>query len=286
MKELFAHMENVLLAVDTTEQSERAFHAALRMARSFDARLWLLDASRDTGNEPVQLSIDQLADAARGAGVDVDVVNRDGAPVDRIVEVSEDLGVDLIVAVDDRFQRRWWLGKSATRELVRRSNRPILTISRWAGVAPPDADGGFHHVLYPTDFSHESHQGLRLATMLTKHMTARLTLTRILTLPTFTPEAMTAATHRRWEQTCEDLLADELLSAMSTLDPTDVDWRIEVCGDPARGIADVASQVAADLIALPRHHRHGLTSHVLGHTSDNLSRIGPAPVLIFDPAPA
>jgi hypothetical protein len=54
-------------------------------------------------------------------------------------------------------------------------------------------------------------------------------------------------------------------------------------GSPAHAIADLASEISADLIVVGAQHQSGVTRFFLGSVADKVARIAPCPVLIVRP---
>jgi len=55
------------------------------------------------------------------------------------------------------------------------------------------------------------------------------------------------------------------------------------CDRPAQGIAQLASDLQADLIVVGTHGRHGVSRLLLGSVAEGVLRVAPCPVLIMHP---
>lgn len=170
------NVRTVGVAVDFSEQSERALAHARRLARRFDARLRLVHVTprleslrrevvpgRSTAPDSIRQGTAQLlaarVAAAREAGVEAESVTLDGDVVAALAGYAAEHDVDLmIVGTHGRTGlSRLFLGSVAER-LTRAAECPVL-VAR--GTAPPL--DGYRNILVPTDFSDHADAALRAA---------------------------------------------------------------------------------------------------------------------------
>jgi nucleotide-binding universal stress UspA family protein len=304
MKHLIPGVRHVVLATDFTEPATRAFEAAIRAARLFGASLSILHAneeeaffanhgSRDVahflennGHKRVEL-LDGLERRARELGVDARAVTRPGTASDAIVAYADEVDAGLIVlgAVGARGVKRLLTGSTA-KQVARRAHRPVLIVPSMAVVQPGEVGGSFARVLYPTDLSQASHDGLRVAADVVERAGATLTLLHVLKLPTFIPSLPGEPPIALPGGTVEGLeakLRGELSEAALKVPGAEVSTIVEIHGDAAEGIAEVAEREGIDLIVIPRHSHRSVAGYFFGRTAENLSRIAPCPVLAFSP---
>ncbi|MCB9730523.1 MAG: universal stress protein [Deltaproteobacteria bacterium] len=304
MKHLTPGVQHVLLATDFTEPAGRAFDAAVRAARLYGARLSILHAneeeaffanhgSRDVShflehiaNKRIELLADLEANA-RALGIDATAVTRQGQASEAIIAYADEVDAGLIVlgAVGARGVRRLLTGSTA-KQVTRRAHRPVLIVPSQAVVRPAAEGGSYERLLYPTDLSAASHDGLRVAADLVQRSDATLTLLHVLKLPTFIPSLPGEPPIALPGGTVEGLEAKfrgELDEVARQLPEAQVSKLVEVHGDPAEGIAEVAGREQIDLIVIPRHSHRSVAGYFFGRTAENLSRIAPCPVLAFSP---
>lgn len=304
MKYLEDGAHNILLAVDFSQSSMRSFDAAVRMARVFGAKLHILHVneeetlfgghnSEDSSRflrEVAERRSDWMEEFERTAGeqaVDASSMLRDGEPADTILEVAEEVDASMIV-VGTQGARGFGsvLAGSVAKKVLRHAERPVLVISRMAGVAPAQSGGSFERVIYPTDFSEASKSGLKLSELLTRRTGATLTLVNVLRMPKLIP-AMPGEAPIAIPQTVATRLREGLESQMeglvAGLDAEHVDGYVAINADAAEGICDMARQADADLILIPRHSKHRARTYLFGRTAENLAKIAPVPVLLFNP---
>jgi nucleotide-binding universal stress UspA family protein len=136
----------IVVAVDSSQATEAAAQAGVRLARELDAPLvfvyvrrgpwsWLgapyhqrrLDAEMSTGRRALS---EALAIAER-AGVSATAEQLTGRPARRVVEFARLRGARLVVL----GSRRRRLGRSVSRDVIRGADRPVLVAGRAAPAA-------------------------------------------------------------------------------------------------------------------------------------------------------
>lgn len=75
---------------------------------------------------------------------------------------------------------------------------------------------------------------------------------------------------------------DEWLAAQPDSASVDVET-VVLRGRPAATIPAFAEEIGADLMIVARHGSHGLRHALMGHTTENLVRSAPCPVLVLPP---
>lgn len=304
MKHLTGDVADIVVATDFTEHARTVFDAGIRAARLFGARLHVLHVNEEElyfgGHSSEDVSrfledvaskrlpwLDGLAAEARDAGVDAEPVSRSGAASDGIMAYADEVDAGLIVlgTVGARGLRGLLTGSTA-KKILRYAERPTLVVSPEARVRTPSEPGTFEHVLYPTDVSAASHAGISVAEMLCQRTGARLTLAHILKLPAVIPTIPgepPILVPRGVAEGLEARLLGELHTLAEDLSAGRVDVALEVHGDAAEGIAEIAGRVGADLIAIPRHSGGTMRGRLFGRTAVHLAKIAPAPMLAFTP---
>lgn len=130
-------------------------------------------------------------------------------------------------------------------------------------------------ILFATDLSETSRDGLKLATAIAKCRGAKLILLHVVELPT----------------PSEDLLFKEFRPRrikakvrLRTFVPTDLDVPVQYTvayGDPVTEIVLIAERESASLIVVGTHQRRGLHRLLVGSTAEAVIRRAPCPVLAF-----
>ncbi|HEY7295654.1 MAG TPA: universal stress protein [Dehalococcoidia bacterium] len=131
-------------------------------------------------------------------------------------------------------------------------------------------------ILVPLDGSPLAEVALPVAERLAKRLTATIVLVSV------APPPESAA------QTAEarDLLIRQLEPAVERLRGLPVEERLELLGEPAEGIVQVAREEDVAMIVMATHGRSGLSDLVQGSTAEAVLRRSPVPVTLVRPNPA
>lgn len=302
---MIADTKTVLLATDFSQTAQRAFDAAIQLARTFDAVLHILHVNEEEavfeGNDSEEIGVflndiqrrradwmERFASSARDAGIEAVSVSKEGPPADVILAEANAVDAGIIVMGTQGLHGLGnMLPGSVARKVLRKSKRPVMVVSRLAGVAPAGTDATFENIIYPTDFSEASRSGLSACMPFLDKTDARLTLVNILRMPRMIPllpgEAMVSVPYK-----AVDHLTEKLEKQMSELEASlgreKISSEIGVHADPAQGIAEIAAHAGVDLIIIPRHSSHGIGEYFFGSTAERLVKEAPVPVLVFSPS--
>jgi nucleotide-binding universal stress UspA family protein len=109
---------SIVVGTDGSDTAKEAVRQATDLAKAVGARLQIVSAYEPVGDqrlrseqreapqdlqwmvnprEDVDSTLEEAAEQARGAGIDVEVFARQGDPADAILDVAEEQGSDLIV---------------------------------------------------------------------------------------------------------------------------------------------------------------------------------------------
>ncbi len=297
-------IKTILLASDFSQTSQRAFDAAVRLARSFGASLHIVHVNEEDtifeGHDSNEIThfLEDIAGRrnqwmiyyeanAKEAGVDAVSVLREGKPAEMIMREADavDAGV-IVMGTQGLHGLGNMLPGSVARKVLRTTERPVMVISRDAGVAPSASEGSFEKIVYPTDFSDASRAGLKTCEMLLDKTGASLTLVHILRLPRMMPglpgEPLLAIPSKSVDH-LSSKLEGQMEEFRAHIGAERVDSEIGVHADPADGIAEMSAHAGVDLILMPRHSSHGVGAYFFGSTAERLAKIAPVPVLFFTP---
>ena len=135
--------EHILLPTDGSENAERAVEQAIGLATGYDATLHVLyvvavkhmvsDVAENVMSEQLEQTghavVDDIAERAEQAGVDVRTSVIPGTPSQEILTYAEDHEIDLIVmGTRGRTGFDRLLVGSVTEKVVRLSDTPVLTM--------------------------------------------------------------------------------------------------------------------------------------------------------------
>ncbi len=167
-----------------------------------------------------------------------------------------------------------------TNKVIRLTNRPVLAVSAARGRRDEPSPGTTRRILVSTDFSEHSSRVMQYAFDLKRALGASIYMLYVIETPkviefgirqgqfTNTIEKM-----REWATNqLINLTPDEFIN-----DPTVV--RIVENGSPSDRIADVATEIGADLTILGTHEYGTVHKHLIGTTTDRLLTKTSVPVL-------
>jgi nucleotide-binding universal stress UspA family protein len=295
-------LDDILLARDFSPVSDQALRYALDLAARAGARLHLLYAEvlhEDPFAASEQPSpgddLDRIRDEMRQGGgeaspdpYDVDVteaVVRDVAAAPAILNYAENNDVDLLALGTHgrRGVRRVLLG-SVAEEVVRRADRPVLTVR---GEKEEDDDLAPEHehpplvrrILVPIDFSEHARAALRTAQALSTVYDAKVDLLHVIEErlhPAFYVGGVRSVTDV--DPDLETKARDELAKLADTVGLDDPGLHVAK-GRASAEIIDFARAHAIDLVAMSTHGQTALEHFLLGSVSEKVVRHVRCPVL-------
>ena len=218
-------------------------------------------------------------------GAHVDTVLLEGQVADKIAEYAQEIDADMVLMTTHGHTgvSRMWLGSVAD-AIIRQTTLPLLVIHPAHGGHVPDDVLSFKHVLVPLDGSDLSTRVLQPACELARAAGGRVTLAHVVSstavlgarifplLPDDIAPAIEKA--RTYLEGLADELADEEL---------DVSVHVEEHEAPGRAIAQIATKLNADVIAIATHGYGGLKRALLGSVADKVLRSSPLPLLLIRP---
>jgi len=178
---------------------------------------------------------------------------------------------------------RLWMG-SVTDAMIRKTAIPLFVIH-------PDHPGGVpadvtsvDHIMVPLDGSPLAEEILRPAKDISRATGARVTLVHIVAtqaalgprLFPLVPETLEPAMGH-----AEDYL--ERVASRLRDDGFDVSVHVAHADSPAVALADISTEIGADLIAIATHGYGGLRRTLVGSVADKILKTSPLPLLIMRP---
>jgi nucleotide-binding universal stress UspA family protein len=234
--------------------------------------------------ETARERLEDLATAARGAGLVVTTDVQLGHPSDRLLTDIEDNARDLVV-VGTRARgslARRLLGSTALRMIVR------APIPAWVARQGPDQN--FDTVLAPVDFDAVADDVLGLAESFAKEVGAQL---HVLHAVDFSAEQVLRAGdadeeliseyHRERKSAArtrfESLIGEHLR------DPDGATLHL-VAGSPSQSILELAGSIEADLVVMGTRGRQDLSHRLVGDTAERVLPHLDTSLLVVKPKPA
>lgn len=286
---------SILLATDLGARSDRALDRAVQLAKDWQSPLVVatvieagagridLMALRDPpdwyrGEDPEQVAERQLLEAMSAQGVDAEFRVERGPPGDRLLEVAEAEGCDLVVAGVARHESlgRAVLGSTVDR-LARRSPVPVLVVRG-------RVQGPYRRMLVASDWSASAEHAMRTAMAMFPQ--SAITVLHGYEVPMAglmdtTREQMLAAVR-------DQALADgrEFIARCQPPGGVGSVSLVVERGDPSLLMRMYASQYPVDLAVVATHGRSALLDVMLGSVAQRLLEDLPLDTLVVRKASA
>ncbi|MEO7202910.1 MAG: universal stress protein [Candidatus Tumulicola sp.] len=292
-------LDTLLVPIDGSDASAAAIEYAFQLASTKGAGITFchsVDPSAvqrspyDVGGmgamieqiEQVSTSLLAAAKAKADArGIAASTLELRGPAIAAIVDAARQRGVSAIVmgTAGRSGASRFFLG-SVTEGVLRSSDRPVFTISRWQ----PDAVEQplyLKRIVVAVDESEASNAAIELALPLADSTHTTVELVHILHAPA-TRAAVEPNGKGQQRLIRECAQAEELLQTYSERF-SERNIHVERTmkdGDPAAEIVAIASHERADLIVIGTHGRRGLQRLVLGSVAEHVVRGASVPVAV------
>jgi nucleotide-binding universal stress UspA family protein len=260
-----------LVATDFSENSEKALHHGIAVARRYGAKFYLAHVVSSLGFRVtdyyncVHASELALEDARRLeaklvksgalAGLEHEVVVAIGDLWEQLNRIATEQHVKLIVTgTQGRTGLRKVVMGSAAEAIFRHASCPVLTVGPCAPSAPLK-NAALRRILCPTDFSDDSARAVPYALSLASEHEAELTLLHVV-------EAVTG--EAQYDQgRVATALKGRLLALLPSSFASDPSVKVEVALGPiVETILDVARYHSSDLIIMGLKHRATFVDHL------------------------
>lgn len=293
-------IENVLIARDFSSVSDRAVRYALDLAARTNATLHVFyaevlhEAPKPDGEEvrsPGQDLADFRADLKENSSLSAEVVDgvevkevqrRDVSPGPAILNYAASADIDLIALGTHgrRGPSRILIG-SVAEEVVRRADRPVLTVRGEKDDSAPSTPQKVDRILVPVDFSDHSAKALRTARAWATLYDASLDVLHVVpeTLhPTFYVGGVESIYDM--EPDIESKVQDRLDAFIADTGDADVEFRSHVrVGNASSDIVEFSDEQEIDLVTMSTHGRTGLDRFLLGSVAEKIVRHAQCPVI-------
>lgn len=276
-------LKRVLFATDFSLSSQIALFHALRVARRYRSKIYLVhvispDLFKSVPRELRKEAVKRTREHARHEMSGLvrlaelrkfrhQTVIEEGNIAAVLLRLVREHAIDLLVIATrgHRGVKRMLLG-SVAEKLFRQSPCPVL-------IVPPRAGEKVRigRILYPTDFSKHSLQIAPYALSLARHYRAKLILLHVIQA-----DVHSVAELKRQREQVEARLRQSILYR-ADLDPRPV---VEVeFGDPAQKIRKAAAEWQSDLVVLGVRSAKASVAHLAEGTAYQVVRQAPCPVL-------
>ncbi len=278
-------IENILVPLDGSDQSERIGRWAGGMAKGLGASLTLLgvpSTSSKTNSEGVVQAQDshnylrQLADKIADTGVEARVEIRPGRPAEIIVATAQELEMDMITVATRRASSlaRSVLG-SVTDQVLHNTTVPVMVANPDALIVSEQSPDVPSTLVVPLDGSSLSEKVTALTEAFAKASGAQISYVRIMQRAFSDPNDPVVQELRA---DCERYLGEFVSRSESA--GVKAECRV-MSGIPAAEIMKAADEDKNAIILMSTHGRTGFRRAVLGSVCDTVVRSARAPVLVI-----
>jgi len=240
-----------------------------------------------------QRATDYLAAHARelrAAGVDVDVVVRDGSPAEQILDVAGHDQVTLVALATHGYSglRRWALGSVADK-VLQAATTPVFLVR--AAEPAPASVRSWKRILVPLDGSALAEQALPLAIALARRAPAELILVHVVVplieyVPGLSPFSRPLPSSIAFPDVLREQAQQQLTATINRFGAPQVAMTpMVILGYPAEEIIDAAIERQADLIVMATHGYSGLRRWALGSVADKVLHASSIPLVLVRAQP-
>ncbi|AEH39144.1 universal stress protein [Halopiger xanaduensis] len=285
--------DRILLAVDGSDEAERAARRGLEFARVFDATVDVLHvveqravklattAQKERLRERGTAVLERIEAVASDIGHPVTTAMREGKPSAQISDYATDRDASLIVI---GRQGLTGVGKrllgGVTERLLRRSDVPVFVVPK----AAPDETGDYSDVLVPTDGSEIAADAARHGAAVGRRYDSTVHVLNVVDLQAaggaFNAGGLDREFVGRLEADGESIVEDVATEIDGAApDVTTAVVRTTSFGGVAAGVREYVDENDIDLIVMGARGRSNLGRQVLGSVTSALLRTVEIPVL-------
>jgi nucleotide-binding universal stress UspA family protein len=295
----------ILIPLDGSSLAECAVSCAVAFARAFGARVTLLRVLEQAQNldclqpiDPLDWSmykkeantyLAELASRFEAEGLDAEFLLKEGPPAQRIIEVIQEKGIDLMVlSSHGRSGLSGWSAGSVFQKIISRARISIMIVRAYHVGEDPSAPFRFSRILVPLDGSKRSEFALPPATTLADSHNAGLILAHVVSMPemprwTQLTEEDSELVNRLVERNREEM-GKHFETVLPRL-PIDAQTLVETSDDPAVRLHELVLEQKADLVVLSAHGYSGKSKWTFGSIAHTFIAYGATPLLLVQDFP-
>jgi len=277
-------IDNILLGTDFSPESQNALQCAARLARRYDASLFLTHILPTPNSVAAGESWPAVADAMRFSAekgmADLEqqealrslrhqTLVRQGDVGEAFAQLVADEHIDLIVmgTHGDGGIKKLFLGSTAEK-ITRHAACPVLTVGPHVELTSSDR---FSRILYATDFSAGSRRALSYALALAEDDQAELTLQHVIE-----SKALSDVEVLQWKHQSREKLGRMIPPDNDLANAPEV---VVAAGTPEVEIVRLADTRKADLLVMGSHRGGAMSTHLPWTTLHHVLRNAHCPVL-------
>jgi nucleotide-binding universal stress UspA family protein len=278
-------INRILLATDLSACSKAAIPYACALARSYHARVHLLNvlgpqplvgpmgvpyADPEQEHEASRRQLRALADCPEFRSIEKEYSVHRGKVPDVVGRIVEEDKIDLlVVGTHGRHGVKQFVMGSVAEQLFRHATCPVLTVGPGAARNIPH-DAKFKRILLGTDFSSGSVNVVQYAESLARATDAALIIFHAI------PDRRDASSQATFDD--EIAAARKRIAELRPAGLSDVDTSLKI-GRPAELIVETATERNADLIVIGARRGPRLASHVPWAVAHEVVCAAPCPVM-------
>ncbi len=251
--------KRIVLATDGSAFAESAEHVAATLARATKATELLIVHTYERPDR-AQAAVERAETAARAEGLEPEVVLRDGAPAEDIVEVADVREVDLIVLGSRGLSLRAQIIGSVAAKVSRHAPCDVLLVRERPVEQREEGAMPYARMLVATDGSSTADRAARKGYALAARLGASVTLAFV-----------------GHPKTGELILQDTAATIGEGAAPATM---LILQGDPAEAIMEAAARDGLDLIVVGNRGLAGAKGLFLASVPKKVSEYAPCDVLI------
>lgn len=278
-----AKYKKLLVAVDGSASSLHALEESFRLTKqgtvvvavappfTVDLKIGGEAEIQKLLKEPCETALTKAAAMAKAANAEIVEICAMGQPHQRIVDLSESEGCDLIVmGAKGMLSLEKALMGDTTAKVIGYSLKDVL-------VVPENTTLGFGKILVATDGSEYSRRALARAMDFAESYGAELDIVSIIEIPSEIYSIAPQVVEQKAQQT-EEYVARIKKQAESQ--GIKAKGFVQDSPEPYNVITAVAQKEGAGLIVVGSHGRTGLTRILIGSTAERVIAQAPCPVLV------
>lgn len=298
-------LDRILVPLDGSRASEESLAHALRFARAYKSRLFLLQIldfqSSPGGRRPEELDwrllkvqalgyLNTLAKPLVAEGLEVECHVQEGRPAYQIIEFARGRRIDLMVLSAHGLggASGFQLGGTVHKIIATPATSVMVVRPRQGEPAEPAQYG---RVLIPLDGSQRAAWAVSLVSGLVANRTPEIVLLQVVSVPEMPRTRPLTREEEELRHKCVEcnrraaaIYLDEIKSRFAGTAP--IRTRLELSPHVVDTIDRVADEENVDLIALTAHGASGVVERSTGAICRSIVSSAPRPVLVLQDSPA
>jgi nucleotide-binding universal stress UspA family protein len=278
-----AKYKKLLVAVDGSASSMHALEESFRLSKeetvvvavappfTVDLKIGAEGEIQKLLKEPCETALSKAAELAKGADAQIISICAMGLPHERIVDLSESEGCDLIVmGAKGMLSLEKTLMGDTTAKVIGYSVKDVL-------VVPENTTLGFDKILVATDGSEYSRRAMVKAVDFAESYDARLNVVSIVEIASEIYSIAPQVVEEKVKKTEEYIAGIQKLADSHGIQSRGF---VRDSEEPYKIITEIAQKEQIGVIVMGSHGRTGLKRFLMGSTAERVIAHAPCPVLV------